>query len=135
MPPSAAAIAATARGDAVREDVERELRRRLRRALELLDARRLAGEPEQAGLRLERVLDLLDAELPGAQEVQHDLGVDRARARRHRHAFERAEAHRRVDRAAVAHGVTEQPPPRWQTTSRGTRTCSAAHCTESPWKP
>ena len=31
--------------------------------------------------------------------------------------------------------VTEQPPPRWQTTSRGTRTCSAAHCTERPWKP
>ena len=31
--------------------------------------------------------------------------------------------------------VTEQPPPRWQTTSRRARTCSAAHCTESPWKP
>ena len=31
--------------------------------------------------------------------------------------------------------VTEQPPPRWQTTSRGTGTCSAAHATDSPWKP
>src|SRR5438128_319404 len=31
--------------------------------------------------------------------------------------------------------VTEQPPPRWQTTRRGTLTCSDAHCTESPWKP
>ncbi len=31
--------------------------------------------------------------------------------------------------------VTEQPPPRWQTTRRGTATRSAAHWTESPWKP
>jgi hypothetical protein len=31
--------------------------------------------------------------------------------------------------------VTEQPPPRWQTTSRGTRTLPAAHSTERPWKP
>ena len=31
--------------------------------------------------------------------------------------------------------VTEQPPPRWQTTSRGTRTRSAAHWTDSPWNP
>ena len=28
--------------------------------------------------------------------------------------------------------VTELPPPRWQTTSRGTRICSAHHCTDSP---
>ena len=31
--------------------------------------------------------------------------------------------------------VTELPPPRWQTTSRATGTCSADHCTESPWNP
>ena len=31
--------------------------------------------------------------------------------------------------------VTEQPPPRWQTTRRGTGTRSAAHATERPWKP
>ncbi len=33
--------------------------------------------------------------------MQHDLGVDRAGARRHRHALERAEPHGRVDGAAV----------------------------------
>ena len=37
-----------------------------------------------------------------AQEVDERARVDRAGARGHRHAFERAEAHRRVDRAAVA---------------------------------
>ena len=31
--------------------------------------------------------------------------------------------------------VTEHPPPRWQTTRRGARTRSLAHCTESPWNP
>src|SRR3954467_11790646 len=31
--------------------------------------------------------------------------------------------------------VTEQPPPRWQTARRGTRTWLATHSTFSPWKP
>lgn len=31
--------------------------------------------------------------------------------------------------------VTELPPPRWQTTSRGTCTCCETHCTEMPWNP
>ena len=31
--------------------------------------------------------------------------------------------------------VTEQPPPRWQTTSRGAGTCEATHWTLTPWKP
>ena len=51
--------------------------------------------------------------------MQDDLGVDRPGARRHRHALERAEAHRRVDRAPVAHGrhraaaaeVADHEPP------------------------
>ena len=31
--------------------------------------------------------------------------------------------------------VTEQPPPRWQTTSRGAEICSTTDSTASPWKP
>ena len=38
-----------------------------------------------------------------AQEVEERSRIDRAGARRHRYALERAEAHRRVDGASVAH--------------------------------
>ena len=31
--------------------------------------------------------------------------------------------------------VTEQPPPRWQTTTRAASTRSLTDCTASPWKP
>ena len=90
-PPSAAAIAATAcamryvktaKPSGVVEPAER-------------------GEP---GLVLERVVELVGRQAALAQEVEERARVDRARAGGHRHALERAEAHRRVDRAAVEHG-------------------------------
>ncbi len=90
-------------GDAIREDAQRERGGRRARALELLDARRLAGEAVEPRLRLERLLDRLEPEAAAAQQVQDDLDVDRPGPRRHRHALEGAEPHRRVDRAAVAH--------------------------------
>src|SRR3954471_2118341 len=66
--------------------------------------RRRPGEAEQAGFRLERALDFFSPELPGPQQVEDDLDVDRARPGGHGHAFEWAEAHRRLDGAAVADG-------------------------------
>jgi hypothetical protein len=48
-----------------------------------------------------RVDELVDGDAP-PEQVQQDPRVERARARRHRHPVERREAHRRVDRPAVA---------------------------------
>ena len=48
--------------------------------LELLDSPGDPREAEQAGLVFERVLELCEPEPAGAQEVQHDLRVDRAGA-------------------------------------------------------
>src|SRR6266568_4441877 len=71
------------------------------RALELLDPRGLAGEAEEARFELERTLDLVEVELPCAQQVQHDLDVDRPRTGPHRDALEGAVAHRRIHGATV----------------------------------
>ncbi len=89
------------RREPVREDLEREPRARLCGSLQLLDARRDAREPEQARLVLERPAEFVGVEATRAQKVQDDLGVEGARAGRHRDAVERAEPHRRVDRVAV----------------------------------
>ncbi len=78
-------------GDPVRVDRERE------RVVE-------AAEGREPRLVLERRVELVDAQAALAQEVEERARIDRARARRHRHALERGEAHGRVDRAAVQHG-------------------------------
>ena len=71
-----------------------------------------------------------------AQQVEERARVDRARAGGHRHALERAEAHRRVDRAAVAHGRDRAAAAEVaDDEARHAARCSAAHCTERPWKP
>ena len=63
-----------------------------------------AREAGEAGLVVQRVIEPVRVEGPGMEEVQQRSGVDGARARRHGHALQRAEAHRRVDGAAVANG-------------------------------
>ncbi len=60
-----------------------------------------ADEPR---LLLERAVELVDGKAVLAQDVEERARVDGARACRHGHALERAEPHRRVDRAAVEHG-------------------------------
>src|SRR5438067_1067 len=57
-------------GDPVVEDVEREPRVGILGCLELLDATRAPGEPEEARLALQRFLDLLGREQPVPQEVE-----------------------------------------------------------------
>ena len=52
---------------------------------------------------LQLVVELVDRD-PGTQQVQDRARVDRAGARRHRHALERREAHARVDGTSVPHG-------------------------------
>ena len=104
MPPSAAAIDATAAATRCANTASASFAAGSRRRARARRRALLPESPSRPGLRLERALDLLERRASRAQEMQDDLGVDRARARRHRHAFERAEAHRRVDRPAVAHG-------------------------------
>ena len=53
-----------------------------------------------------RQLGLAHAE---AQQPQHDVGVQGARAGGHRHPLQRRPAHRGVDRAAVAHRARRAP--------------------------
>ena len=78
---------------------------------------------------LERAVELVHREPCSRRRKIERARVDRAGAGRHRHALERREAHRRVDRAAVEHGcdraasaeVADDEP-------LAPRTCSAAHC-------
>ena len=65
----------------------------------------MPGEPQQPRFALQRVLDLLRRARAAAQQVEDRAGVQRARARRHRHAFERAESHRRIHGATVPDGA------------------------------
>ena len=60
------------------------------------------ARPEQPRLVLERVADLGGGQPAVLQQPQQQAGIDGARAGRHHQALERGEAHRRVDRAAVA---------------------------------
>src|SRR5690348_5815224 len=55
------------------------------------------------------MLQLLELQQSRAEEMQRNLRIDRARAGRHRHAVERAVAHRRVDRPARLHGRDRAP--------------------------
>ena len=82
---------ATAPGDPVRVDREAE------RVVEPAERR----EPR---LVLESGVEVVDAQAVLAEEVDERSRVDGARAGGHRHALERGEAHRRVDRAPVEHG-------------------------------
>ena len=84
--------------DAIREDVEREAPPTSRMSP------RAAAERLHPGLEVQLVVERRRVDAALAQQVEERAGVDRAGARRHRHALERAEAHRRVDRAPVAHG-------------------------------
>ena len=121
-------------GDAVREDVERE--------------------PRPPAVERSSSSPVAAAERRAAPTRARARGRARRRRRRAR-AAGRASAPGSTEPERVAIGtpssgvkpivvsterpsrtaVTEQPPPRWQTTSRGTRTCSDAHCTDRPWKP
>ena len=87
------------RGHAVDVDGEREALR-----IELAHVTRGAGESGEPRLVLEGVVELVDREPALPQEIDQGAWVDRARARRHRNALERREAHRRLDRAAVEDG-------------------------------
>ena len=62
-----------------------------------------AAEGREPRLVLERCVELVDAQAALAKEVDERARVDRARTRGHGDALERAEAHRRVDRAPVEH--------------------------------
>ena len=90
--------------DAIRVDVEREV-------ADLAHVAAAAAERFHPGFEVQLVVERrVDAAL--SQQVDERAGVDRAGARRHRDALERAEAHRRVDGAPVANGGIELPPPR-----------------------
>ena len=84
---------------------------------------------------LERVVERVRREPVLAQHVDEGAGIDRAGAGRHRHALERAEAHRRVDRAPVEHGGDGAAAAEVADDEPAHRTCSAAHATASPWNP
>ena len=106
-PRSEVVIAATAPLTPRTNTSKRELRALVagdRGALDLAQP----GEPaeaEQAGAVVERVVELVGRDA-GGEQVQQQPRVERARARRHRHAVQRREAHRRVDRAPVEHGAS-----------------------------
>ena len=120
-------------GDAVREH-RRERAAPARRASRSPHVRR-AGEGEQPRLALERVLELLGPGGPLAQQVEHDLGsIEPERVAIGTPSSGEKPIVVSTERPSST-AVAEQPPPRWSTTSRGTGTCSAAHCTESPWNP
>ena len=92
---------------------------------------------------VEGVVELVDVEAVLPQQVDQRARVDRAGARVHRHALERGEAHRRVDRAAVADrrdrraaaevADDEADLVAGRPSSAAAR--STDHATESPWKP
>ena len=89
-------------GDAVGEDLERELRAFIGGGDQGRDVAG-AAEREQPGLVLQGLFQL-GRRHAVAQEVEQCTRVDRPRACRHRHALERGESHRRIDRPSVAHG-------------------------------
>ena len=131
--------------DAVGVDAERELR------LLVVPSRRLertktssSGQALEPRLLVQGPVDLVDGQAVRTLDVEERAGIDRARARRHRHALERREAHRRVDGAPVAHRrdrataaeVTDDEAEIGlgapQQLGRPLRSTTA---TESPWKP
>ena len=61
-----------------------------------------AGETLQAALPVEQVRDRRGAHALLRDQVEHDAGIELARARAHRQAVERGEAHGALDAAAVA---------------------------------
>src|SRR5436190_23271714 len=105
----------------------------------------------EAQIDYDRAAHLAQSEVGSRSDLDHARAqLEANRARLSAQGDQLASAQRRVAIGTPSSGVkpivvsterpsrtavTEQPPPRWQTTSRGTRTCSLAHCTERPWKP
>ena len=131
-PPSAAADAATARRDPVDVDGERERARpdRARARRPRCPTARPARTRARARGRARR---------PTARARAGDRAARRGRPSPSGSSSARPRAARSPSSSRPsgrrARAVTDEPPPRWHTTSRGTRTCDAAHSTDSPWKP
>ena len=91
--------------DAVDEIVERELGARLGAREQVSHVVADAGQPLEPAVVIEQMLDLVGAHALLGQEIEHDAGVELARARSHRQAVERGEAHGAFDALAGVDGA------------------------------
>jgi hypothetical protein len=102
--------------DAVDEELDRELRLRLRGLEQHAHVARYPRDAEQPRLAVDELLDLPRAHPALVHQVEDDAGVDRAAARAHRQAVDRGEPHRARHALAACSAHMLAPLPRCSTT-------------------